>query len=187
MKNFLFILFLVSSVSFASVYKVDLSHSKIAFKIKHLSISNVYGSFDKFKANISYDEKSKKLTKLESQVNVKSINTDNKKRDNHLKSGDFFNVKKFQKIGFEMLSATDDKIIANLTIKNITKKVSFDYEFGGLVKGPRGKTRLGFSLEANINRKDFDIKWNKTLDTGSLVLGEKVKIIVDIESIKQKK
>lgn len=184
MKKIILVLVMLSSVLLASNYKVDLSHSKIGFKIKHLSISNVYGSFDKFNAIINYDEKTNVLTKLESTVDVKSINTQNQKRDKHLRSSDFFEVSKFPNIKFELLSISGDTLTANLTIKGITKKVNFEYENGGVIKDPWGNTKLGFSFEGKIKRKDFNITWNKILDTGSLVLGEKVKITIDIEAKK---
>ncbi len=184
MKKIILAWLLVSSVVFASTYKVDLSHSKIGFKIKHLAITNVYGTFDKFDAVIEYDEKTKKLTKLQGDISVKSINTQNEKRDKHLQSNDFFDVEKFPSITFELLSISGDELIANLTIKGITKKVVFDYENNGVIKDPWGNTKLGFSLEGKIKRKDFGITWNKTLDSGFFVLGEKVRITVDIEAKK---
>lgn len=184
MKKIILTLLVLSSVVFASTYKVDLSHSKIGFKIKHLAISNVYGSFDNFDATINYDEKSRTLTKLESIVDAKSINTKNGKRDKHLRSDDFFDVAKFPDIKFQLLSILGDELTANLTIKGITKKVTFEYENNGIIKDPWGNTKLGFSFEGKIKRKDFNITWNKTLDAGSFVLGEKVKITVDIEAKK---
>jgi len=184
MKKILAGLLVSSAMLFAGTYQIDASHSKIGFKIKHLSISNVYGSFDKFDANIVYDEKTKQLTTLESNIDVNSINTNNKKRDAHLKESDYFHMKKFPKMSFKLLDIKDDTMIANLTIKGVTKKVAFDYENNGIVKDPWGNTKLGFSLEAKINRIDFGLKANKLLDSGSLLLGEKVKITADIEAKK---
>lgn len=184
MKKILAGLLVTGALVFASTYQLDGSHSKVGFKIKHLSISNVYGSFDKFDAKINYDEKTKQLTKLESSIDINSINTQNEKRDAHLKKSDYFDVKKFPKMSFKLLEIKDDTMIANLTIKGVTKKVEFDYENNGIVKDPWGNTKLGFSLEAKINRVDFGLKANKLLDSGSLLLGEKVKITADIEAKK---
>lgn len=184
MKKILASLLVAGSTLFAGTYAVDASHSKVGFKIKHLSISNVYGTFDKFDANIEYDEKTKLLKVLKSKVDISSINTQNTKRDNHLKSEEYFDMKKYPNMSFKLLEVKDDKIIADLTIKGITKKVEFDYENNGTVKDPWGNTKLGFSLETKINRVDFGLKANKLLDSGALLLGEKVKITADIQAKK---
>lgn len=184
MKKLLLTLLVLGTTVFASNYKVDASHSKITFKVKHMAISNVYGTFGKYDANINYDEAKKELTDLSAKVDVTSINTENKKRDNHLKSKDFFNTEAFPNIDFKLLSVNNDEAIAELTIKGITKKVTFDFENNGVVKDPWGNTKLGFSLEAKINRKDYGLTWNKLLETGSLVVGDNIKITVDIEAKK---
>jgi len=184
MKKILAGLLVSGAVLFAGTYQLDAGHSKVGFKIKHLSITNVYGTFDKFDANIVYDEKTKQLTKLESNIDVNSINTQHEERDSHLKEKDYFDMKKHPKMSFKLLEIKDDTMIANLTIKGVTKKVEFDYENNGIVKDPWGNTKLGFSLEAKINRVDFGLKANKILDSGSLLLGEKVKITADIEAKK---
>jgi len=184
MKKILAGLLVAGSTLFAGTYALDASHSKVGFKIKHLSISNVYGTFDKFDANIEYDEKTKELTVLNSKVDVNSINTKNDDRDDHLKKSDYFDVAKYPSLSFKLIEIKDDKMIADLTIKGVTKKVEFDYENNGIVKDPWGNTKLGFSLEAKINRIDFGLKANKILDSGSLLLGEKVKITADIEAKK---
>lgn len=184
MKKVLAGLVIAGSTLFAGTYALDAGHSKLGFKIKHLSITNVYGTFDKFDANIEYDEKTKQLKVLKSKVDVNSVNTQNEKRDAHLKESDYFDVKKFPNMSFELVEIKDDMMIANLTIKGITKKVEFDYENNGIVKDPWGNTKLGFSLEAKINRVDFGLKANKLLDSGGLLLGEKVKITADIEAKK---
>ncbi len=184
MKKILAGLLVSGAMLFAGTYKIDSSHSKVGFKIKHLSISNVYGTFDKFDANIEYDEKTKQLKVLKSEVDVNSVNTQNEKRDAHLKESDYFDVKKYPNMNFELVEIKDDVLVANLTIKGITKKVEFDYENNGIVKDPWGNTKLGFSLEAKINRVDYGLKANKLLDSGGLLLGEKVKINVDIEAKK---
>ncbi|RDX34777.1 polyisoprenoid-binding protein [Arcobacter sp. HD9-500m-PIT-SAG03] len=169
---------------FASTFQIDAAHSKIAFKVKHLAISNVYGSFTKYDANIEYDVNSKKLNALTANVDVNSVDTDNLKRDGHLKSADFFDTKQFPKIAFKLISTSDDEAIAELTIKGITKKVTFDYENNGVIKDPWGNTKLGVSLETKISRKEFGLTWNKVLETGSFVVGDKITINVDIEAKK---
>lgn len=184
MKKILAGLVLSGAMLFAGTYQLDASHSKVGFKIKHLSISNVYGTFDKFDANIEYDEKTKELKVLKSKVDVNSVNTKNEKRDAHLLEEDYFDAKKYPNMSFELVEIKDDTLIANLTIKGITQKVEFDYENNGIVKDPWGNTKLGFSLEGKINRVEYGLKANKLLDSGGLLLGEKVKINVDIEAKK---
>lgn len=180
-KNILAIL-LLSSVLFAGNYTLDESHSRVGFKIKHLAVSNVYGTFDKFDTNIVYDEKTKKFTTLTAEVQVDTLNTRNKKRDTHLKEEGFFNVAKYPAIKFELLEIKDDKAIANVTIKGITKKVEFDYENYGVIKDPWGNQRLGFYLEGKINREDFGLQQSALMETTSLVLGKTVKITADIQA-----
>jgi polyisoprenoid-binding protein YceI len=184
MKRIISGLLLTASMVFAGNYEFDAGHSKIGFKVKHLSITNVYGTFDKVNANIVYDEKTKQLTALKSTIAINSVDTKDAKRDAHLKEEDFFDAKKFPNMTFELLEVKDDTLIANLTIKGITKQVEFDYENNGIVKDPWGNTKLGFSLEAKINRVDFGLKTNKILDSGGLLIGEKVKITADIEAQK---
>lgn len=184
MKKVLAGLLIAGSTLFAGTYALDSAHSKVGFKIKHLSITNVYGTFDKFDANIEYDEKTKELKVLKSKVDVNSVNTQNEKRDNHLLQSDYFDAKKYPNMSFELVEIKDDTMIANLTIKGVTKQVEFDYENNGVIKDPWGNTKLGFTLEAKINRVDFGLKANKLLDSGALLLGEKVQITADIQAKK---
>lgn len=182
MKKLLLAVLILSSSIFASTFEIDAAHSKVAFKVKHMAISNTYGTFTKYNAKIEYDVKGKKLTKLESVIDVNSINTEDVKRDKHLKSKEFFDTKKFPIIGFKLISTTNDKAIGELTIKGITKKVTFDYENNGTAMDPWRGLKVGFSLETKISRKEFGLTFNKLLDTGSLIVGDKVTIIVEIEA-----
>jgi len=184
MKKLLLAVLVLSSSIFAASFQVDSAHSKITFKVKHLAISNVYGSFAKYDANIDYDINSKKLNALTADVDVNSVDTDNVKRDGHLKSADFFDAKQFPKIAFKLISTSGDEAVGELTIKGITKKVTFDYENNGVIKDPWGNTKLGLSLETKISRKAFGLTWNKVLETGSFVVGDKITINVDIEAKK---
>ncbi|MBL0686675.1 MAG: polyisoprenoid-binding protein [Sulfurospirillum sp.] len=187
MKKILLIVLFLSSAVFASTYEVDMAHSKVGFKVKHMMISNVYGSFANYDATIDYDENSKKFKTLDANIEVSSINTENTDRDKHLKSAEFFDTEKFPTIGFKLLSIDKNKAIGELSIKKITKKVTFDFQNNGTVKDPWGNTRLGFSLETKINRKEFGLTSNKLLETGGLVVGDEVAITVDIEAKKKKK
>ncbi len=186
MKKLLLAILFLSSTLFASMYDIDPVHSKVSFKVKHLMITNVYGTFSKYDATIDYDEKTKKLKTLMAKVDVNSINTENVKRDKHLRSADFFDASNFPSINFALISISDDEAVGELTIKGISKKVTFEFENNGTVVDPWGNTRLGLALEAKISRKEFNLTWNKVLETGSVVVGDKIKITVDIEAIKKK-
>jgi len=186
MNKLLLMVLIFTTTVFASAFKVDSVHSKISFKVKHLMITNVYGTFSKYDAIIDYDEKTKKFNTLSAKVDINSISTENAKRDKHLRSKDFFHVREYPLMSFQLLSLNEDEAIAELTIKGITQKVSFELENNGTIKDPRGNTRLGFSLEAKISRKSFNLSWNKVLEAGSVVVGDKIKIMVDIEAVKQK-
>lgn len=186
MKILIMTLVLLFNVAlFAESYKVDTVHSKVGFKVKHLMISNVVGYFDEFKGDYDYDPKTGKLSALMGIVKVKSINTSVLKRDNHLRSADFFNVKKFPDMKLEMTKFDDDEVYVNLTIKDVTQNVKFEYENGGAIKDPKGKYRSAFSLEAKISRKEYGIVYNQILEAGGVAIGDKVKISIEIEGVKK--
>lgn len=168
---------------FAGSYNIDSSHSNVSFKVKHLMISNVSGKFDKFSGILKYDEKTNTLKTLEGNVEVSSINTENKKRDGHLKSADFFDAKKYPKLTFKLKKVDGDNAHGVLTIKGVSKNVVFDFENNGTIKDPWGNTRVGLELTGKINRKDYGLNWNKTLEAGGVVVGNKVKISISIEGI----
>lgn len=174
--------FLTAGALYAGTYKIDRSHSTLGFKIKHLTITNVTGNFDKFSGTIEFDEKTKAVTSLTGEIDVNSINTDNVKRDKHLLKDDFFDTKMYPGASFKLNYIKDDMAYGTLTIKGISKEVKFDYTFNGEVTGPRGTKKIGIELEGKINRKDFGLSWNKTLDTGGAVLGETVKLLIEIEA-----
>lgn len=178
-------LFLTLSLLHADNYMLDKSHSSVTFKVKHMMISNVNGIFKDFDAVIGFDEKSKKLTKLEGTVQVASIDTGIEKRDNHLRSDDFFAADKHPTMTFKMAKVTDDAVTGDLTIRGITKTVSFDLDFGGVATDPWGNERMGFELSGKINRKEFGLTWNKALETGGVLVGDTVKMTIAVEAIKK--
>lgn len=184
MQKIFVVLALLASMVFAGTYSIDKAHSRVGFKVKHMMIANVYGNFSDFSGKIVYDEQTNQLTMLKGVVQVTSINTEIEKRDKHLRSSDFFHVDKYPTMSLKMLSSTQDELVAELTIKNISKKVTFDYENNGIVKDPWGNTKLGFSLETKVDRKEFGLMWNKVLETGGLVVGDRVRIMIDIEAKK---
>lgn len=179
---------LLGASVFATDFELDGSHSSVGFSVKHLMVSNVKGKFKKFDGNFSYDEKSKKISALEGIVETASVDTDIQKRDDHLRSADFFDSAKFPKMNFVMtkytpLKAGKAKVAGNLTIKGITKPVIFDAEVSSPVKDPWGGTRIGMTLTSQINRKDFGLNWNKALEAGGFVVGDEIKISVELEGI----
>jgi polyisoprenoid-binding protein YceI len=172
---------------FAGNYKVDADHTSVAFKVKHMMISNVKGEFGKFSGTFVYDEKTKTLKALHGDVDVTSISTDNAKRDGHLKSADFFDVAKYTMMSYTLDKVVGNKAYGKLTIHGITKEVSMDLELSGnTVKDPWGNIRTGLSLSGTINRKDFGLMWNQAIEAGGVMVGDEVKISVEIEGILQK-
>lgn len=174
---------LATGALYAGNYTLDRAHSSVSFKVKHMMISSVKGKFGTFTGEIAYDEKSKTLTKLNGEIDVNSIDTDNAKRDGHLKSADFFDVKKYPKITFSLTKVDGDNAYGKLTMHGVTKDIKLDIDNGGVIKDPFGNQRLGFELEGKVNRTDFGLKYNSTLETGGVLIGEDVKIDIQIESI----
>ncbi|MDD3060816.1 MAG: YceI family protein [Sulfurimonas sp.] len=169
-----------------AAFTVDVSHTNVAFKVKHMMISTVNGEFQKFSGSFELDDKTKALKALSGDIDVASINTNIDKRDEHLRSDELFDAQKYPKITFVLDKVKGDKVYGKLTIKDVTKDVVLDYEFGGIVKDPWGNTRAGLSLSGEINRLDYNIKWNKVLETGGVAVSEKVKLEINIEGIEAK-
>ncbi len=177
---------LVQSVH-AKEYKVDSSHSSVSFMVRHL-VSKVVGNFKEFDGSLSFDPKKPEDTKVNASVQTSSINTENKKRDDHLQSDDFFSAKKFPKLTFVSSKITPTEknkyqMVGDLTIRGVKKPVTFDVEYLGEAKDPWGGTRAGFTATTKINRKDFGMVWNKALDNGGVVLSDEVEINVNFEAL----
>ena len=171
----------------AANYNVDVSHSDVGFKVKHMMISNVKGSFEKFDGSFSIDEKTKRFSAINGTVDIASITTQDAKRDDHLKSADFFDAAKYPKMHLKLLKQSGGEATFELTIKDVTKVVTLDLEeVSGTVKDPWGNTRMAFELHGKINRKDFNINFNKLLETGGLLVGDTVKFDITLEGIQAK-
>jgi polyisoprenoid-binding protein YceI len=170
---------------------LDPSHSEVQFKIKHLMITNVTGSFNLFEAHAVTEDDDFSNAKLSFKANIASINTNNEQRDTHLKSPDFFDVEKYPVLSFVSTKTEGSKgngefnLIGDLTIKDVTKPVKFNVEFGGITRDPYGQTKAGFSITGKINRKDFGLTWNAALESGGVMVGEDVKLVSEIQLIKQ--
>lgn len=169
----------------ATVWNLDPTHSEINFKVKHLMISNVKGEFKKFDAQItSEDERSFKNAKVTATVETDSIYTNNADRDAHLKGEDFFDTANYPEIKFES-AGLQDTVEGNLTINGVTKPITLHVDFGGINTDPWGNTKAGFSIEGKISRKDFGLNWNAALETGGVMVSDEVKIIGELQFIKQ--
>ena len=180
---------LVSSPAWAATYRIDPDHSSVGFRIRHL-LSHVTGTFDKLESSFDYEPGHPEQWKVTAAIQADSINTRVEKRDNHLRSPDFFDVAKFPSITFKSTgvsdaTATSVKVQGVLTIHGVEKPVVLDVQLHGEAKDPWGNVRAGATATTTINRKDFGLTWNKTLETGQLFVGEEVEITVEIEGIKQ--
>lgn len=168
-------------------WNVDPTHSSLTFVVRHLMVSKVRGRFGAFSGTATITDE-KLLSSVTATAEVASIDTSDAGRDEHLKSADFFDVANFPTIGFKSTKITgsgdDYSLVADLTIKGVTKSVVFELEFDGVGQDPWGNTKAGFSAEAEINRKDWGLEWNVALETGGVLVGEKVKLALDIQLVK---
>jgi polyisoprenoid-binding protein YceI len=186
----LFVLIGCVSLSHAAVWDIDPSHSHVGFRIRHL-VTKVNGQFDKFKGSLNFDEKSLKDLSALADIDTSSVNTNEPKRDTHLKTADFFDVEKFPSMTFKStgvknLKGSQFQLVGDLTLHGITKPVTLDVEMGGVTQDPWGGTRSGFSAKGMLNRKDYGMVWNKALDNGGFLVGDEVEIDIEVEAVKKK-
>ena len=168
-----------------TTWNIDATHSEINFKVKHMMISTVTGSFEKFDGKVETSNDDFKNAKFTFSAEIDSVNTNNKDRDNHLKSDDFFGAEKHPKLTFKSKSFDGKKMIGDITIKGITKEITLDTEYNGTAVDPYGQTKAGFEFEGQINRKDFDLTWSAVTEAGNVVVSDKVKLIASLQFIKQ--
>ena len=177
---------LVALPATAGTWSIDAAHSVMNFKVRHL-FSKTGGSFDQWEGTLEFDGENPASLSAQVTIQAASINTDNDDRDGHLKSPDFFDVEQFPTISF--VSTKTEKrddgwvVIGDFTMHGVTREIAIPFEFYGAGKDPWGNTRAGFSASITVNRKDFGIEWNKTLDTGGVMLGENVVIDLEIEAV----
>ena len=173
-----------------ATWAIDPTHSEIGFKVKHMMFTNVSGKFNLFDAEIQNEEEQFDTSAITFSAEVNSINTGNDDRDNHLRSGDFFDVENFGKLTFKSTSVRkinegQYEINGDLTIKDVTKNITLDTEYSGQMKDPWGNTKIGLSLSGKINRKDFGLSWNAALETGGVLVGEDIKLNAEVQFVKQ--
>ena len=194
MRNIKFltaIIVLVSSLSFSqTIWNVDKSHTKVGFSVSHMVITDVEGYFKEYDAKITTNGDDFLTANIELTINANSIFTDNEKRDNHLRSDDFFNAEKFPQMIFKgkSLKEIDEnkfKLIGDFTIRDVTKTVELDVKLNGIIKDGWGNTRAGFKITGEINRFDYNLKWDKTIEAGSLIVGREVQLVIDLEIMRK--
>ena len=174
--------------STTGTYTVDPTHSRVGFVARHAMVSKVRGSFNDFEGGGHFDASDPTRSTLSLTIDAASIDTRNADRDAHLRSGDFFDVENFPTIAFtstgiEAVDSSTYTVTGDLTLKGVTRPVEFDVELTGTAVDPWGNTRLGLEGSTVINRKDWGLSWNTALETGGVLVGEKVTLEVEISAI----
>ena len=169
---------------------LDAAHSEIQFKVKHLMISTVTGSFNKFSGTAETDDEAFETAKINFKADIDSISTNNEQRDAHLKNNDFFDAAKHPELNFESnkvekLNDEEYKLYGVLTMKGISRNISLKVEIGGITKDPWGNRRAGFSVTGKINRQDFGVSFGAVTETGGLLLDNEIKILANVQFVKQ--
>ncbi|HEY3294842.1 MAG TPA: YceI family protein [bacterium] len=173
------------------IWTVDSSHSEIGFTAKHMLITTVRGRFTRYDATIDFNPKSPETTKVEAHIEAASIDTREPKRDEHLRSADFFDAEQYPQITFRsknLQRLADDrwKLTGDLTIRGISKEITLDMEgFTEEIKDPWGNFRVGGTATASLNRFDYGLKWNAAIETGGLIVGEKIQIKLDLSLVRK--
>ncbi len=176
---------------FASTWTIDPEHSNVGFKVRHLMVSNVKGNFDKHTGTVEINDKDITKSRVEVSIDTNSINTNVQKRDEHLRSADFFDVAKYPTMTFvskKVAKAGKDrlKVTGDLTLHGVTRQVVLDVEpISKESKDPWGNIRRGTAATTKIDRKDFGLTWNKGLETGGVLVGDEITITLEIEMIRK--
>lgn len=166
-------------------WKIDNAHSEVAFKVKHMMISTVTGHFENFDAIITTNDETFNNATVAFNAKTDSINTKNKDRDEHLKSEDFFNSAAFPEMKFVSKSFDGQLLVGDLTLRGVTKEVELNADLNGVAVDPYGQTKAGFEITGEISRKEFDLTWSPVTEAGSIVVSDKVKLVIDAQFIKQ--
>lgn len=169
-----------------AIWKIDPMHSEVQFKVKHLMISTVTGDFKAYDATAeTTSDDSFENAQISFSAQIDSISTGNEQRDGHLKSGEFFDAEAFPTLSFASTSYANNVLKGNLTIKDVTKEVELDADFGGLMTDFYGQTKAGFEISGKINRKDFGLSWSAVTEAGGVVVSDDVKLILNVQLTKQ--
>lgn len=171
-------------------WQIDPAHTQIQFKVKHLVISTVTGSFDKFEGGMNADRDDFTDAEVWFSADTSSVSTNAADRDTHLKSADFFDSANYPKLTFKSTNVQKKdgnkfKLAGDLTIRGTSRPAELDVEYGGLMKDPWGNTKVGFELTGKLNRKDYGLNWNAITEAGGLVVSEEVKLLINVELSRQ--
>jgi polyisoprenoid-binding protein YceI len=175
------------TTSFAqSTWNIDPAHSAAQFQVRHMMISNVRGEFGKMSGKVTFDGKNYATIKAEAVIEVASINTREPKRDNDLRSANFFNAATYPSITFkskrvENIQGSRFNLVGDLTMRGVTKEIVLEVEATSVIKGMSGESRIGAHATGKVNRQDYGIKWNRSLDSGGVVVSDDVQITLDLE------
>ncbi|TXD34157.1 polyisoprenoid-binding protein [Lujinxingia vulgaris] len=171
-----------------ATWNFDISHSDVTFKVRHMMFAKVTGRFTDWTGTLEFDPENPSTAKTTASIQAASIDTSNEDRDNHLRSGDFFDAEQFPTLEFESTNfKTEGKKIlieGNLTIRDVTKPVTLEAEFLGKAVDPWGNDRIGFNASTSINRKEFGLTWNQALEAGGVLVGENVEIEINVQAVK---
>lgn len=166
-------------------WKIDATHSYVGFSVKHMMFTNVKGQFENYEGKIDIPKDSLVGAQLDFKAHINSVNTNNKQRDEHLKSADFFDADQFNTLSFSSEkitgSGTNFTVEGKLTIKGTTQSVQLEAEYSGPMQDPWGNTKSALSLKGKINRKDFGLNWNSTLEAGGVLVGENVNLDIEMQ------
>lgn len=181
---------MVSETQVKGNWVIDPAHTSVEFAGKHMMISTVRGRFTKYDANVEFDESDPARSKIEGQIYTASVDTQDPKRDEHLRSADFLDSERFPLMTFKSKAVTPAgnkryHLIGDLTIKDVTKEIALDVEYTGLAKTPWGTTVAGFAGEGNISRKEFGLNWNVALEAGGWLVSDTIKIYIEGELTRQ--
>ncbi len=179
----------MSHADTAKTWNVDVAHSGVNFSVRHMVISKVRGRFAKFSGRLELDEKDLTRSTVEIRIDASSIETGVTDRDNHLRSPDFFDAERFPEVTFtskrvERIEGDRYRVLGDLTIRGTTREVPLEVEAGGTGKDPWGNERVGFSARTQVDRRDFGLVWNKAIETGGVVVGDRVDIEIDLEAVR---
>ena len=174
----------------ASTWTVDPTHSGAEFAVKHLMVSTFRGHFRSLEGTVQLDEDNPANSSVTASVDVASVDTQTSDRDVHLRSDDFFNAERYPKMTFrstrvEQVDETNWKVTGELTIRDVTKEVVLDTEYEGRIVDPWGNERIGFTARTELSRKEFGVRWNSAIESGGVVVGDKVRISLNIEIVRQ--
>ena len=174
----------------ALTFKPDFAHSHVGFKVRHLGISNVHGKFDDYDFTVSVDPEDLSTLSAEVTIQSTSINTGNDRRDDHLRSDDFFNAEMYPTITFKStgvrnIDGEDFELVGDLTIRDVTKEIVIEGEMLGTASTRDGKVKIGFEAESEINRIDFNLKWNNLTETGGLVVAHDIDLVLELEMVQE--